>query len=76
MDFLTDWKFWAFLIGLVGLTINWLASYKIATNHLSHIDNKLDKIEGKVDAGFNDIKHKIAEHDVDIAVLKTKQKIK
>lgn len=70
MEFLTDWKFYAFIVTIVGLTINWLANHKIATNHLSHIDIKLDIIDGKVD----NIKEKIAEHDVDIAVLKNKTK--
>lgn len=65
-----DVSFWAFIITMLGLIINWLASHKIANNHLVHIDEKLDKIDSKVDK----ITDKINEHDKDIAVLQEKSK--
>ena len=53
---------------LIGLLVNWLASQKIANNHLKHMDEKLDKIDVKLDSFEN----KLVKHEIEIEILKNK----
>lgn len=65
---ITDWKFWGFILTALGLLVNWLASQKIANNHLKHMDEKLDKIDVKLDSFEN----KLVKHEIEIEILKNK----
>ena len=65
---ITDWKFWRFILTALGLLVNWLASQKIANNHLKHMDEKLDKIDVKLDSFEN----KLVKHEIEIEILKNK----
>lgn len=69
MDLIHDWKFWAFIVTITGIVINYLASQKIATNHLAHVAQDLEeikneqKVQGLVQNGMQ----------LDIAYIKGKQ---
>lgn len=45
MELLTDFKFWAFIITILGLVVNWLATQKVANNHLKHISEDVKEIK-------------------------------
>ena len=49
MEFLTDWKFWAFFIMISGIVINFLANHKIMNNHLHHLAVDIKSILTKQD---------------------------
>lgn len=73
-EMITDWRFWAFVVTILGLLVNWLATHKLTTNHVAHMDEKLDKISGQVSDLSKDF-GKFKTHTVkDIAVLKEKTK--
>lgn len=74
MDFLTDWKFWAWLVTAVsasfGLLVNFLVSKKIKDNHLEHIAADIKEVM----KDQKELSKDITEMKVDISYLKGKQK--
>lgn len=70
MNLVTGLQIGTFVIMVGGLLINWLATNKLTTNHVAHLDEKLDNIQGTVDS----IAKEQNKQKTDIAVLKEKTK--
>lgn len=76
MEFLTDWKFWAFVISaltFIGVTIsgivNKLSTDKIANNHLTHIAEDIKKVITKQEEQGKEI----SQIKTEVSYIKGKQ---
>lgn len=57
MDFLTDWKFWLFVINILILAFNFFSHQKIVYNDLKHLSKDVKEIKGKQDEHSEKINH-------------------
>jgi len=48
MEFLQDWKFWLFLITILGIVINWFSNQKIMNNDLHHLSQDMSELKNTV----------------------------
>lgn len=68
MEFLTDWKFWLFVLTILGITFNFFSHVKLTTNDLKHVSNDLKEIKNEQKC----MKEKIITLSEDVATLKGK----
>jgi hypothetical protein len=68
MEFLTDWKFWLFLISILGMIVNFLTHIKLTTNDLKHLAIDLKEIKSEQKC----MKEKIISLGEDVSRLKGK----
>lgn len=72
MEFFQDWKFYLFVVTIIGIAINWVSNYKIMNNHLHHLSLDLKEIKEKQD----DQGEKISNIQSEIAFIKGTKNIK
>lgn len=68
MEFLTDWKFWLFVVSVLGIIFNFFSHVKITTNDLKHVSMDLKEIKDEQKC----MKEKIITLSEDVANLKGK----
>jgi len=68
MEFLMDWKFWLFVITILGIAFNFFSHIKITTNDLHHVSADLKEIKNEQKC----MKEKIITLSEDVANLKGK----
>jgi len=68
MEFLTDWKFWLFILTVLGMIINAITHFRLVTNDLKHLSNDVKDIKKEQVC----IKNKVIQLSEDVAKLKGK----
>jgi len=68
MNFLMDWKFYLFLMSVLGIAFNFFSHVKLTNNDLKHVSNDLKEIKDEQKC----MKEKIITLSEDVANLKGK----
>jgi len=68
MEFLTDWKFWLFVLTILSMIINGITHFKLVTNDLKHLSGDVKDIKNEQIC----IKKEVIQLSVDVAKLKGK----